>query len=147
MFLSFHVEDPTVRGQFIQMMAADADFLRKSNIMDYSLLLGVVFHIPHSTEDGRTEEPTIPDSSENLTTWSRQLHCWAGIEDPVGLINSGAHDLWIDIFKHSNHQGRVVSCSPFAQHVPPSLCVHSARNSALTRFSLGCVSRALCILE
>ena len=86
MFLSFHVDDPLVHRKFLGMVAADAAFLGTSNIMDYSLLLGVAFHTPREFGSARSEATEVSGWStpfrtgSNATCWSHRLNCWAGIE-------------------------------------------------------------------
>ena len=86
MFLSFHVDDPLIHRKFLGMMAADAAFLGTSNIMDYSLLLGIAFHTPRDFGNANSQAADVSGWSSpfrtdsNAACWSHRLNCWAGIE-------------------------------------------------------------------
>ena len=85
MFLSFHVDDKHVHTKFLAMVAADAEFLSRTNIMDYSVLLGVAFHTPRETSR-RIDPSALPlpegfgTAQSKSSSWAHRLDCWAGIE-------------------------------------------------------------------
>lgn len=97
MFLSFHVDDELVHRNFLAMVAADAAFLTRTNIMDYSLLLGIAFHTPRT--QGRRVNPNGPPLPEGFgaaqsksSSWCHRLDCWAGIEVCVAdVVRSQTH--------------------------------------------------------